>query len=76
MQRIGQPADLGSPVGSTLTSSMTWFAFLRGDPVMTIQGNTHEAKTQLSKLLAQVQAGEDVVIAKAGRNAVLLYPSP
>ncbi len=29
--------------------------------------NIHEAKTQLSSLLEQVQAGEDVIIAKAGR---------
>jgi len=28
--------------------------------------NIHEAKTQLSKLIAQVEAGEDVVIARAG----------
>jgi prevent-host-death family protein len=34
--------------------------------MMTIQVNTHEAKTQLSKLLVRVQAGEEVVIAKAG----------
>lgn len=29
--------------------------------------NTHEAKTHLSKLLDQVAAGEEVVIAKAGK---------
>jgi prevent-host-death family protein len=28
--------------------------------------NIHEAKTQLSKLLEQVQQGDDVVIARAG----------
>lgn len=28
--------------------------------------NVHEAKTHFSKLLARVQAGEEVVIAKAG----------
>ena len=33
---------------------------------MSIQVNTHEAKTQLSKLLVRVQAGEEIVIAKAG----------
>lgn len=36
--------------------------------------NIHEAKTQLSKLLEQVQAGEDVVIAKAGSPIVRLIP--
>ncbi|MFU8858248.1 MAG: type II toxin-antitoxin system Phd/YefM family antitoxin [Deferrisomatales bacterium] len=29
--------------------------------------NIHEAKTHLSRLLAQVAAGEEVVIAKAGK---------
>ena len=33
---------------------------------MATQVNTHEAKTQLSKLLVRVQAGEEIVIAKAG----------
>ena len=28
--------------------------------------NVHEAKTNLSRLLAQVEAGEDVVIARSG----------
>lgn len=36
--------------------------------------NVHEAKTQLSKLLAQVEAGEDVVIARAGRPVARLSP--
>lgn len=36
--------------------------------------NIHEAKTHLSKLLEQVQAGEDVVIAKAGAPIVRLIP--
>ncbi|MBS4096650.1 MAG: type II toxin-antitoxin system Phd/YefM family antitoxin [Sulfuricella sp.] len=36
--------------------------------------NIHEAKTQLSRLLEQVQAGEDVVIAKAGAPIVRLVP--
>ena len=29
--------------------------------------NVHEAKTQLSRLLAQVEAGEEVVIARRGQ---------
>ena len=33
---------------------------------MAAQVNTHEAKTHLSKLLLRVQAGEEIVIAKAG----------
>ncbi len=31
-----------------------------------VQVNVHEAKTQLSRLLQQVEAGQDVVIARAG----------
>jgi len=36
--------------------------------------NIHDAKSQLSKLLEQVQSGEDVVIAKAGTPIVRLIP--
>ena len=34
--------------------------------------NVHEAKTQLSRLLAQVEAGEEVVIARRGRPVAQL----
>ena len=34
---------------------------------MTVTVNVHEAKTHLSRLLAKVQAGEEVIIAKAGK---------
>jgi len=34
--------------------------------------NIHEAKTHLSRLIEQAVAGEDVVIAKAGRPLVRL----
>lgn len=37
-----------------------------------IQVNLHEAKTQLSRLVARVQAGEDVVIAKNHRPVARL----
>ncbi len=36
--------------------------------------NIHEAKTHLSKLLERVQAGETIVIAKAGKPVVELRP--
>ncbi len=36
--------------------------------------NIQDAKTQLSRLLEQVQAGEDVVIAKAGTPIARLVP--
>jgi prevent-host-death family protein len=36
--------------------------------------NIHEAKTHLSKLIERVAAGEDIVIAKAGRPVAKLVP--
>ncbi len=37
-----------------------------------MQVNIHEAKTHLSRLLAQVEAGEEVVIARAGKPVARL----
>ena len=34
--------------------------------------NVHQAKTQLSRLLAQVEAGEDVVISRRGKPVARL----
>jgi prevent-host-death family protein len=36
--------------------------------------NVHEAKTHLSRLLAQVELGEEIVIARAGRPVARLTP--
>jgi prevent-host-death family protein len=36
--------------------------------------NIHEAKTHLSRLLAKVESGEQIVIARAGRPIALLSP--
>lgn len=36
--------------------------------------NVHEAKTHLSRLLAEVAAGEEIVIAKAGKPVARLVP--
>jgi len=36
--------------------------------------NIHEAKTNLSKLLARVALGEEVIIAKAGKPVAKLVP--
>lgn len=38
------------------------------------QFSIHEAKTQLSRLIQRALAGEDVVIAKAGKPVVRLVP--
>jgi len=41
------------------------------------QVNVHEAKTHLSKLLAEVEDGEEIVIARAGKPvARLVGPEP
>lgn len=40
-----------------------------------IQVNIHEAKSRLSELLARMQAGEEVVIAKAGVPIAKLIPA-
>ena len=36
--------------------------------------NVHEAKTHLSRLLAEVEAGQDVVIARNGKPVAKLVP--
>lgn len=36
--------------------------------------NIHEAKTQLSRLLERVEAGEEIVIARAGKPVARLVP--
>ncbi len=36
--------------------------------------NVHEAKTQLSKLLHRVEAGEEIIIARAGKAVAKLVP--
>ncbi len=38
------------------------------------QVNVHEAKTHLSKLLERVEAGESVIIARAGKPVAVLGP--
>ncbi len=37
--------------------------------------NVHEAKTHLSRLLRRVGAGEEIVIAKAGKPVARLIPA-
>ena len=41
---------------------------------MSVTVNVHEAKTHFSKLLAQVSAGEEIIIAKAGKPVARLAP--
>ena len=41
---------------------------------MTIQINIAEAKAKLSELVARAEAGEEVIIARAGKPSVTLRP--
>ncbi|MBI1742289.1 type II toxin-antitoxin system Phd/YefM family antitoxin [Candidatus Acetothermia bacterium] len=41
---------------------------------MATQVNIHEAKTHLSRLLERVKAGEEIIIAKAGKPWARLVP--
>ena len=36
--------------------------------------NVHQARTQLSKLLAEVEAGEEIILARGGRPVARLVP--
>jgi prevent-host-death family protein len=36
--------------------------------------NVHEAKTHLSKILARVMSGEEIIIAKSGKPVAVLSP--
>ena len=44
------------------------------DPKTSKMVNVHEAKTHFSKLLARAHAGEEIVLAKAGRPYAKLVP--
>lgn len=41
---------------------------------MTLTVNVHEAKTHLSRLLEQAHAGEEIILAKAGKPYARLVP--
>jgi prevent-host-death family protein len=41
---------------------------------MAVQVNVYEAKTHLSKLLARVSEGEEIIIAKGGKPIARLIP--
>ncbi|TMJ13552.1 MAG: type II toxin-antitoxin system Phd/YefM family antitoxin [Alphaproteobacteria bacterium] len=44
------------------------------DPKLPTTVNVHEAKTHLSKLLDRVHAGEEIIVAKAGKPYAKLVP--
>jgi prevent-host-death family protein len=42
---------------------------------MVVEVNVHEAKTHLSRLLARVATGEEVLISRAGKPVARLVPA-
>ena len=44
------------------------------EPLKKSTFNIHEAKTNLSKLVERVEAGDEIVIARAGKPAVRMVP--
>ena len=56
----------------TLPAGLEWRRFSPGGPLET--DNVHAAKTHLSRLIEEAAAGEEVVIARAGKPVARLLP--
>ncbi len=52
---------------------MTTLASLANDGIVKVV-NMHEAKSTLSKLVEEVEAGEEIIIARAGEPVARLVP--
>ena len=59
---------------SGLANMLARDVVLRGGGAMALVVNMHDAKTHLSRLVARAAAGEQMVIARAGRPAARLVP--
>lgn len=62
-------AGRGNGTGLDWTKSESYRGDMSEEPV-----NIHAAKTHLSRLIERVEAGEEVVIARAGRPVARLVP--
>jgi prevent-host-death family protein len=75
---LGEPAvPVGQQAEPPALSRLPRKAILRlanPGPTMQTQFNIHEAKSQLSRLIEQVEAGGEAVIARAGKPVVRLVP--
>lgn len=74
---VGVKRPRATHFGPLLTDRTTWtmvgpYGYLGGG--MTVQMNVAEAKAKLSELLAAVDAGEEVIIARGGVPAARLVP--
>jgi len=68
----GRKATSRLPEGGSSSIQVDLVHRLVYDVVMVV--NIHEAKTQLSRLLARVATGEEIVIARAGEPIARLAP--
>lgn len=64
---------MGSPIPKTRSEPASQEA-ASSEPAGTQQVNVHQAKTQLSRLLHDVEAGREVVIARSGVPIARLVP--
>ena len=53
-----------------------WTKWTRIWAIVTDIVNVHEAKTHLSKLLARVEAGEEIILARGGTPIAKIVPIP
>ena len=61
-----------APIRRTIRIDLVHCSVYPGAVATTV--NIHEAKTHLSKLLVRVQAGEEIIIANAGKPVAKLMP--
>ena len=67
-------AAASRPASAALSSALVAAAVFGVAIVLFDEVNIHEAKTHLSRLLARVATGEEVIISKAGRPIARLVP--
>ena len=68
---MGAVSEVGVVSGSTVGVDLVHY-LVHSDPMVEV--NVHEAKTQLSRLLRRVEAGEEILIARRGRPIARLSP--
>lgn len=71
--KLGNLTKQLSPTGE-VTPAAAQVPVLREHAMPTLTVNVHEAKTHLSRLLDQVQAGEEIILARSGKPCARLVP--
>ena len=75
---LGRQRHSGSVVraeGDTIRVQL-WTKWTKIRAIVTDIVNVHEAKTHLSKLLARVEAGEEIILARGGTPIAKIVPIP